>query len=86
MSSAPRNYALFEAELSGAVLNLALLRRLLRWLRPYRVTFAASAVLVLIASTLQVLMPVVLSLVVIDHIDRAFFRDQTHFDILRRPE
>lgn len=68
MSSAPRNYALFEAELSGAVLNLALLRRLLRWLRPYRVTFAASAILVLIASTLQVLMPVVLSLVVIDHI------------------
>ncbi|MGA1677322.1 MAG: ABC transporter ATP-binding protein [Pseudomonadales bacterium] len=68
MSTAPRNYALFEADISGAVLNLALLRRLLRWLRPYRLTFALSAVLVLVASTLQVLMPVVLSLVVIDHI------------------
>lgn len=65
---APRNYAMFEAELSGAVLNLALLGRLLRWLRPYRITFAVSGVLVLVASTLQVLMPVVLSLVVIDHI------------------
>ncbi|MFM8353585.1 MAG: ABC transporter ATP-binding protein, partial [Gammaproteobacteria bacterium] len=65
---APRNYAMFEAELSGAVLNLALLRRLMRWLRPYRITFAVSGVLVLVASTLQVLMPVVLSLVVIDHI------------------
>jgi ATP-binding cassette, subfamily B, multidrug efflux pump len=63
-----RDYALFEAEISGAVLNLGLLRRLLRWLRPYRMTFAVSAVLILIASTLQVLMPIVLSLVVIDHI------------------
>jgi len=63
-----RDYALFEAELSGAVLNLRLLRRLLRWLKPYRLTFAVSAVLILVASTLQVLMPIVLSLVVIDHI------------------
>jgi ATP-binding cassette, subfamily B, multidrug efflux pump len=63
-----RDYAMFDAELSGSVLNLRLLRRLLRWLRPYRTTFAISAILVLIASALQVLMPVVLSLVVIDHI------------------
>jgi len=67
-ASGARDYAMFEAELSGAVLNLGLLRRLLRWLRPYRITFAVSAVLILIASTLQVLMPIVLSLVVIDHI------------------
>jgi len=65
-----RDYAMFDAELSGAVLNMQLLRRLLRWLKPYRLTFGASAVLVLLASTLQVLMPVVLSLVVIDHIIR----------------
>jgi ATP-binding cassette subfamily B multidrug efflux pump len=65
---AARDYAMFEAELSGAVLNMGLLRRLLKWLKPYRLTFAASAVLILIASTLQVLMPIVLSLVVIDHI------------------
>ncbi|MEZ5559057.1 MAG: ABC transporter ATP-binding protein [Pseudomonadales bacterium] len=69
-SAAParRDYSMFEAELSGAVLNLQLLRRLLRWLKPYRVTVSVSALLILLASTLQVLMPVVLSLVVIDHI------------------
>ncbi len=66
----PRNYAMFDAELSGAVLNLHLLRRLLYWLRPYRLTVGISAVLVLLASMLQVLIPVVLSLVVIDHIIR----------------
>ncbi len=61
---------MFDAEISGAVLNLALLRRLLKWLRPYRVTFGISAVLVLLASTLQVLMPIIISLVVIDHLIR----------------
>ena len=68
--AAPRNHAMFDAEFSGAALNMQLLRRLLRWLRPYRLTFAISAVLVLLASTLQVQTPVVLSLVVIDHIIR----------------
>ncbi|MFU8815148.1 MAG: ABC transporter transmembrane domain-containing protein, partial [Pseudomonadales bacterium] len=63
-----RDHAMFDAELSGAVLNLGLLRRLLHWLKPYRATLAVSAVLILIASTLQVLMPVVFSIVVIDHI------------------
>jgi len=65
-----RDYSMFDAELSGAVLNLGLLRRLLAWLKPYRVTFAVSAVLVLITSALQVLLPIILSLVVIDHILR----------------
>lgn len=70
--SAPpqRDYAMFDAELTGAVMNVSLLRRLLRWLKPYRITFAVSAVLILAASTLQVLMPVVFSVVVIDHILR----------------
>ena len=66
----PRDYSMFDAELSGAVLNMQLLRRLLHWMKPYRVTIAVSAVLVLLASTLQVLLPVVISLVVIDHILR----------------
>lgn len=69
-AAARRDHSMFDAELSGSVMNLSLLRRLLRWLKPYRITFAVSAVLILIASTLQVLMPVVLSLVVIDHILR----------------
>jgi len=65
-----RDYALFDAELSGQVLNFRLLRRLLRWLGPYKATFAVSALLILLASTLQVLLPIVISLVVIDHVLR----------------
>ncbi len=65
-----RDYSMFDAELSGAVLNLSLLRRLLRWMKPYRVTFGVSAILILLASTLQVLQPVIISVVVIDHIIR----------------
>ena len=66
----PRNYAMFDADISGAVLNLHLLRRLLKWLAPYKVSLAVSTVLVLIASTLQVMLPMIISLVAIDHIIR----------------
>ena len=59
---------MFDAELTGAVMNFSLLRRLLRWMRPYRVTFAVSAGLVVVASTLQILLPVVISLVGIDYV------------------
>ncbi|MFP6836797.1 MAG: ABC transporter ATP-binding protein, partial [Pseudomonadales bacterium] len=65
-----RDYSMFDAELSGAVLNVSLLGRLLHWMKPYRTAIAVSAVLVVLASTLQVLLPVVISLVVIDHIIR----------------
>ena len=67
----PRHdHSLFDAELSGAVLNARLLRRLLAWMRPYRMTFAVSGLLILAASTFQVLLPIIVSLVVIDHIIR----------------
>ena len=66
----PRDYAMFDADISGAVLNLQLLRRLLKWLAPYKVSLAVSTVLVLIASTLQVMLPLIISLVAIDHIIR----------------
>ena len=65
-----RDYAMFDADISGAVLNLQLLRRLLEWLVPYRRSLALSTVLVLIASTLQVMLPIIISLVAIDHIIR----------------
>ncbi len=68
------DYAMFEAELSGSVMNLGLLRRLLYWLKPYRTTFGISAVLILVASTLEVMMPIVFSIVVIDHV----LRGETH--------
>jgi ATP-binding cassette, subfamily B, multidrug efflux pump len=63
-----RDHAMFDAELSGQVLNLVLVRRLLRWLRPYRLTIVISSVLILVSSALQVLLPVVISVVVVDHI------------------
>jgi ATP-binding cassette, subfamily B, multidrug efflux pump len=63
-----RDYAMFDADLTGQVLNLNLLGRLLGWLKPYKVMIAVSAVLILIASALQVLLPVVISLVVVDHV------------------
>ena len=65
-----RDYAMFDADISGAVLNLQLLRRLQKWLVPYRRSLALSTVLVLIASTLQVMLPIIISLVAIDHIIR----------------
>ena len=64
----PRDHSMFDAELSGQIFNLALLGRLMRWLKPYRVTLLASSALILLASGLQVLLPVVISLVVVDHI------------------
>ncbi|MEL0048516.1 MAG: ABC transporter ATP-binding protein [Gammaproteobacteria bacterium] len=66
----PRDYAMFDADISGAVLNLKLLRRLLKWLVPYKASLALSTILVLIASTLQVMLPIIISLVAIDHIIR----------------
>ena len=65
-----RDHSLFDADLSGAVLNTRLLRRLLAWMKPYRMTFAVSGLLILGASTFQVLLPIIVSLVVIDHIVR----------------
>lgn len=63
-----RDYSMFDAELSGQVLNLRLLGRLLQWMRPYRSTFLVSTVMILITSALQVLMPIIISLVVVDHV------------------
>lgn len=63
-----RDYTMFEADISGAVLNMQLLGRLLQWLKPYKSLLLVSTILVLITSTLQVLLPIIISLVAIDHI------------------
>jgi ATP-binding cassette subfamily B protein len=63
-----RDHAMFDAELSGQALNLKLLRRLLHWIRPYRATVAMSSLLILVSSALQVMLPVVISVVVVDHV------------------
>ena len=70
-TAAERDYSVFEADISGAALNLTLLRRLVGWLRPYKGLIAISSILVLVASALQILLPIIISLVVIDHILRS---------------
>ena len=69
-TAAERDYSVFEADISGAALNLTLLRRLVGWLRPYKGLIVISSILVLVASALQILLPIIISLVVIDHILR----------------
>jgi len=78
-SEPKRDYAMFDAELTGAALNLQLLRRLMRWMKPYRLTFAISAVLILIMSAMQVLMPIIISLVVIDGLLRGQASERPDF-------
>ena len=66
-----RDYSMFDADLSGAVLNVSLLGRLFGWLRPYRVQLVLSSILVLVASFLNILLPITISLVAIDYIIRS---------------
>lgn len=66
--AAERDHSMFDAELSGAVLNMHLLGRLMRWLAPYRLSLFVSTVLVLIASFGAVLMEIVISRVLVDYI------------------
>jgi ATP-binding cassette subfamily B multidrug efflux pump len=63
-----RDHAMFDADLSGGVLNLHLFGRLMKWLVPYRVTLAISCVLILIASYLAVIMEILISRVLVDYI------------------
>ena len=63
-----RNYSAFDAELTHQALNMRLFLRLLKWAWPYRVTLISSAILVIVASGLSVLMPVVQNRIVIDEI------------------
>jgi hypothetical protein len=62
----PRDYGVFDADLAGKALDMALLRRLFHWLRPHRRTLAISGVLIVAASVLAIAMPVIVSRVVID--------------------
>ncbi len=59
---------MFDAELSGGVLNLQLFGRLMHWLIPYRLTLLLSSILILVASYLAVIMEVIISRVLVDYI------------------
>ena len=64
--SAARDYAVFDAELAGKAFNARLIGRLLGWVRPHWRDAAISGALVLAASVLAILMPVIVARVVID--------------------
>jgi ATP-binding cassette subfamily B multidrug efflux pump len=63
-----KNHAMFDAELSGTVLNGQLLLRVMSWLRPYRPRLLLSAVLILITSCVAVSMEIIISRVLVDYI------------------
>ena len=66
MNAPPRDYAVFDAELAGKSFNARLIGRLFVWVRPHWRQAALSGLLVLVASVLAILMPVIVSRVVID--------------------
>ncbi len=66
MSTTQRDYAIFDAELAGKSFNARLIGRLFVWVRPHWRLAAISGLLVLVASVLAILMPVIVSRVVID--------------------
>ncbi|MBT6892080.1 MAG: ABC transporter ATP-binding protein [Gammaproteobacteria bacterium] len=68
VTSNSRDHSMFDAELSGAVLNLHLFGRLVRWLKPYRLMLILSTVLVLVASYAAVVMEILISRVLVDYI------------------
>ena len=61
-----RDYSAFDAELTHQAFNFRLFLRLLKWLKPYRVTLFSSIALVVVAAATAVLMPVITGRVVID--------------------
>ena len=67
-NQAKRDHSVFEADIEGQAMNLQYLKRIAGWVKPHKRTAIASIVLVLFASALAVLLPVLLSRVVIDGI------------------
>lgn len=67
-ASAVLDHAVFDADIHGQSFNLRYLARILQWVRPHRQMAVVSICLVLVASFLAVLLPVVITRVVIDGI------------------
>ena len=68
-SGTPRrklDHAIFDADIEGQAMNMQYLNRILGWMAPHRRLAILSIVLVLLASTLAILLPVVITRVVID--------------------
>ena len=65
-----RDYSTFEADLSGAIVNTRLLLRVLKWLKPYGFILTASISLVCISSFCAIVLLLISTIVVIDHLLR----------------
>ena len=65
---AKRDHSVFEADIEGQAMNLQYLKRIAGWVKPHKQAAVVSIVLVLFASALAVLLPVLLSRVVVDGI------------------
>ena len=63
-----RDHSVFEADIEGQAMNLQYLKRIAGWVKPHKQAAVVSIVLVLFASALAVLLPVLLSRVVVDGI------------------
>jgi ATP-binding cassette subfamily B protein len=63
-----RDHSMFDAELSGTVLNMHLLGRLMNWLKPYQRHLMVSTVLVLFSSYAAVVMEIIIARVLVDYI------------------
>ena len=63
-----RDHSVFEADIEGQAMNLQYLQRIAGWVKPHKQAAIVSIVLVLFASALAVLLPVLLSRVVVDGI------------------
>ncbi len=68
MTQATLDHGVFEADIHGQTMNLAYLKRIGYWLRPHQRLALFSLALVIAASILAVLLPVIISRVVIDDI------------------
>jgi ATP-binding cassette subfamily B protein len=66
VAPSPRDYGVFDADIAGKALDMRLLKRLFQWVKPHGRVLAISGVLVVIASILAIVMPIIVSRVVID--------------------
>lgn len=62
------DHSIFDADIHGQPANMQYLLRIFDWVKPHRKTATISIILVVLASLLAVLMPVVITRVVIDSI------------------
>lgn len=68
MNTASLDHSVFDADIHGQAVNMQYLGRILGWVTPHQRLVSLSIILVLFASLLAVLLPVVITRVVIDGI------------------